>query len=241
MAEQYGITADAIKVANNLRSNNLSIGQVLKIPTSKVQSEPLATVITVPETRNTIVQDPKDANKHTVSAGETIFSIAQKYNLTAYQVRQANNITDNAISVGQKLIIPAGNAPRSVTEVARDERSNMPDTSATIKDPSLRRNANVYGLNQVEEKGIAVWISDPDLDATKMMVLHRTLPVGSVIKITNPMSNISAFVKVVGKFTENETTKDVIIVITKAVAEKLGVLDKRFFCNIMYASQDHEQ
>ena len=87
---------------------------------------------------------------------------------------------------------------------------------------------------------------DADLDATKMLVLHRNAPIGSVIKITNPMSNRSTFAKVVGKFTENESTKDVIIVMTKAVADALGALDKRFFCNITYsgpasAQQDNEQ
>jgi peptidoglycan endopeptidase LytF len=47
----------------------------------------------------------------------------------------------------------------------------------------------------VEEKGTAIWIADPDLDPTKMLVLHRTAPVGTIIKVTNPMSNRSAFAK----------------------------------------------
>jgi hypothetical protein len=39
---------------------------------------------------------------------------------------------------------------------------------------------------------------------------------------------------VVGKFTENESTKDVVIVITKATADMIGALDKRFQVNIVY-------
>ncbi|MNI63762.1 hypothetical protein D3C73_1191620 [compost metagenome] len=106
-----------------------------------------------------------------------------------------------------------------------------------VKDPKLRRDPSVYGLSQIEEKGTAVWIADQDLDGTKMLVLHRTAPVGRVIKITNPMTNRTTFAKVVGKFTENESTKDVIIVMTKAVADSLGALDKRFFCNLTYSAQ----
>lgn len=53
------------------------------------------------------------------------------------------------------------------------------------------------------------------------------------------MTNRSAFAKVVGKFTENETTKDVIIVMTKAVAESVGALDKRFYCNLMYGAPEN--
>jgi len=74
-----------------------------------------------------------------------------------------------------------------------------------------------------------------------MLVLHRTAPIGTVMKITNPMSNRSTFAKVVGTFTENESTKDVVVVMTHAVAEALGALDKRFYCNITYSGQDNNE
>ena len=73
-----------------------------------------------------------------------------------------------------------------------------------------------------------------------MLILHRTAPVGTVIKITNPMTSRSTFGKVVGKFTENETTKDVIIVMTKAVADAIGALDKRFACTLSYGAIDND-
>jgi hypothetical protein len=67
-------------------------------------------------------------------------------------------------------------------------------------------------------------------------VLHRTAPLGTVLKITNPMTNRTTFAKVVGRFNDNESTKDVLIVMTKNVADALGGLDKRFFVNISYGS-----
>jgi hypothetical protein len=122
------------------------------------------------------------------------------------------------------------------------ETTEVEDASTqTMKDPALRQPASKYGLVRFDEKGTAVWIADEDLDSTKMLVLHRTAPVGTIIRVTNPMTNRSAFAKVVGKFTENETTKDVIIVITKAVADAVGALDKRFFCNLNYGALDNEQ
>ncbi len=117
---------------------------------------------------------------------------------------------------------------------------SKPDT-ITLKDPSLKYPPSKYGLNQIDEKGTALAITDPDLDPNKMLVLHRTAPIGTVIKITNPMSNRSTFAKVVGKFSENESTKDAIIVMTKAVADALGALDKRFFCNLTYSGQDTDE
>lgn len=227
IATEYNTTVEAIKLANNLSSNNLRIGQILKIP-GRFDTAPTTTEV-------------EATGNHTVKAGETIFNIAQRYSLTAFQVREANNLTDNNIAIGQILKIPGNGAVRSIQEVANSTVTQFPDTVETIQDPTMRREPGVYGLNQVEEKGTAVWIDDPDLDSTKMLVLHRTLPIGTVIMVKNPMGNISTFAKVVGKFTENETTKDVIIVVTKAVAEKLGVHDKRFFCNITYATHENGQ
>ncbi|RDC58008.1 LysM peptidoglycan-binding domain-containing protein [Pedobacter chinensis] len=236
IAKQYGVTAYQLRKLNDLPDNSITIGQVLKVPGG------IITEVQVPKekqaeqvTKNPVL--PKEESFiHTVANGENIFTIAKKYNLTAYQIRTANNLTDNSIKVDQKLIIPKPPQPKSVNELSREEQENEPD-STMVKDPKLRRDPSVYGLSQIEEKGAAVWIADADLDGSKMLVLHRTAPVGRVIKITNPMTNRTTFAKVVGKFTENESTKDVIIVMTKAVADSLGALDKRFFCNLTYSAQ----
>jgi len=153
-----------------------------------------------------------------------------------------NNLTANELTVGQKLIIK-GEKPAAVIPVSANNNDDDEPTEGaeTLKNPALKRPAAVYGLNKIEEKGTGVWISDPDLDANKMLILHRTAPVGTIIQITNPMTNRSTFAKVVGKFTENETTKDVIIVMTKAVADAVGALDKRFFCNLTYGPKENEK
>ncbi len=237
IAKQYGITAYQIRTMNNLPDNAITIGQVLKVPGGIVAD------VQVPKekqaetkTKEVPVVTKDESFIHTVATGENIFSIAKKYNLTAFQIRTANKLEDNNIKVDQKLIIPRPPQPKSVNDASKEEQENEPD-STMVKDPKLRRDPSVYGLSQIEEKGTAVWIADQDLDGTKMLVLHRTAPVGRVIKITNPMTNRTTFAKVVGKFTENESTKDVIIVMTKAVADSLGALDKRFFCNLTYSAQ----
>lgn len=257
IAKQYGVTVEEIKTLNSLSSNNLQIGQTLKIPaksggaelnnnsvaapveTKAPEQKPKENRVTVPVT-NTAKTEP--TFEHVVANGETIYSIAQKYQLTTYQIKTANNLTSNDLVVGQKLIIK-GEKPSPVVAntTATDDNSDDSEGSNTLKNPSLKRPAAVYGLNKIEEKGTAVWIADPDLDPNKMLILHRTAPVGTIIQITNPMTNRSTFAKVVGKFTENETTKDVIIVMTKAVADAVGALDKRFFCNLTYGPKDNEK
>jgi len=274
LAEKYGTTVNEIKKVNNLRTINLKIGQLLKIPATKTPEEtptesvdpekintppvenapkdPVAIVTkkdstkfsqkataTKPDTSNpdSTKQDEGPLLVHTVASNETMYSIATRYKLTMDQLKAKNNLTDNSLSVGQRLLI------RGQYPVVSDN-SKLPanaDTLNSIKEPSLKYAASRYGLNQIDEKGTAAWITDSDLDPGKMLVLHRTAPIGTVMKITNPMTNRSAFAKVVGKFTENESTKDVIIVMTKAVADALGALDKRFYCNLTYGGQENEQ
>ncbi|WP_342331888.1 LysM peptidoglycan-binding domain-containing protein [Pedobacter sp. FW305-3-2-15-E-R2A2] len=290
LAEKYGTTVNEIKRVNNLRSINLQIGQLLKIPaknaveeqpaetasTTKPNTPPVAAQQTPPieikkkedvlvpifpkkqpanVTQNTANQtnpvqntptttSPSSASEellvHTVASNETIYSIATTYRMTMDQLKAKNGLTNNSLNVGQKLLIRGQYPPKPVPS-AHNEVENPTDTLNSIKNPSLRLPASRYGLNQMDEKGTGIWIADPDLDPSKMLVLHRTAPIGTVMKITNPMSNRSTFAKVVGKFTENESTKDVIIVMTKAVADALGALDKRFFCNLTYGGQDNEQ
>ncbi len=50
------------------------------------------------------------------------------------------------------------------------------------------------------------------------------------------MNGKSTFAKVVAVFTDNESTKDVIVVMTKNVAESIGAIDKRFHVNISYGT-----
>ncbi|SHF46120.1 LysM peptidoglycan-binding domain-containing protein [Pedobacter caeni] len=292
LAEKYGTTVNEIKRVNNLRTINLQIGQLLKIPATKSAEEqptetasntkPNTTPVTSQQSPVTAQQTPVIENRkkeevlvpifpkkqpattttpatqtqtppattsapsneellvHTVASNETIYSIATTYRMTMDQLKTKNGLINNSLTVGQKLLIRGQYPPKPLPN-AHNEVEGTVDTLNSIKNPSLRLPASRYGLNQMDEKGTGIWIADPDLDPSKMLVLHRSAPIGTVMKITNPMSNRSTFAKVVGKFTENESTKDVIIVMTKAVADALGALDKRFFCNLTYGGQDNEQ
>ncbi len=85
IARTYGTTVDKLKDINNLTSNNLSIGQVLKLPsggTNKV---------------NVV---------YMVKKGDTLYSIAREYGTTVDALKKLNNITSNTLSIGQKLLLP---------------------------------------------------------------------------------------------------------------------------------------
>jgi LysM repeat protein len=188
--------------------------------------------------------------QYKVSAGETLYGISKRFNSTVDDITKLNNLTSTNLQPGQILLVPSGqaatttaarpaaaaNAPAAMTPAKRD---TTPTTSVVVvnKDSASRHaNGNRFGLFEKNENGIATWVDDPGLDPNKKLVLHRTAPIGTVIKITNPMTNRTTFAKVVGTFTDTEATKDVIIVMTKNVADALGALDKRFHVDISYGS-----
>jgi len=189
--------------------------------------------------------DNTPPTQYKVSAGETLYAISKRFNTTVDNITQLNNLTSTTLTPGQILLVKSGQpAPpatpqqpvkRNVTEIVKRDSTVF----ASVIDSSNGEhhlNANRYGLYEKNENGVATWLDDPGLDSNKKLVLHRSAPIGTVIKITNPMTNRTTFAKVVGRFTDNEVTKDVIIVMTKNVADSLGALDKRFHVNISYGS-----
>jgi len=46
-----------------------------------------------------------EAGFYEIQKGDTFYSVSKKFNLTVEELKQKNNITDNALSIGQKLIV----------------------------------------------------------------------------------------------------------------------------------------
>jgi len=174
-----------------------------------------------------------------VGAGETLYSIAKRFGTTVDDITAINGLTSTTLTPGQILKVRTG-APAQQPVIAPADQVAKKDATSVVaaadSSNANKFNANKFGLYEKDEKGVATWMDDADLDASKKLVLHRTAPIGTVIKITNPMTNLTTYAKVVGRFTDNESTKDVIIVVTKNVADSLGALDKRFHVNISYGS-----
>ncbi len=83
LANKYNITVDEIKKLNDLEGDNLSVGQLLNVPSG------LST-----------------ANTYIVSSGDTLYSLAKRFDTTPNKIKELNNLTGNLLSIGQKLFIP---------------------------------------------------------------------------------------------------------------------------------------
>ena len=79
IANMYGTAVDNLKALNNLKNNNLSIGQNLIVPS-----------------KNKI---------YIVQKGDSLWSIARKYGTTVDSIKRNNNLSTNVLQIGQKLKI----------------------------------------------------------------------------------------------------------------------------------------
>ena len=87
IARANGLTVDELKSLNNLSSNVLHVGDTLLISSADSTG------------------DDGNDNYYVVDSGDTLWSIARKYNLSVNELKALNNLSGNALSVGQRLIV----------------------------------------------------------------------------------------------------------------------------------------
>ena len=111
-----------LKQFNNLTTNNLNVGQVLKIPSTKL------------------------TDTYIVQKGDSLYSISKKYNTTPTILKQLNNLTTDLLSIGQILLIPSGEIIETDTTNKRTYTVKSGDTLYSI---ARENNTTVDELRQI--------------------------------------------------------------------------------------------
>ena len=86
ISKNQNIPIDTIIKLNNLTSSNLEIGQQLKLKSDSNNSS--------------------NKNQYMVQRGDTLYSLALKYNTTVDKLRKLNNLNTNTLTIGQILVLP---------------------------------------------------------------------------------------------------------------------------------------
>ncbi len=131
IAKKYNLSVNELKELNNLTSDSLSIGQKLKVK----------------ETLN------NSANTYIVEKGDTLYGIANKFNVTVDELKKANNLSNNTLSIGQVLTIPSDNNQNTIIYTVQkgDTLYSLARTYKTTVDEIKRLNnltSNNLSLNQ---------------------------------------------------------------------------------------------
>ncbi|MEK3710923.1 LysM peptidoglycan-binding domain-containing protein [Bacillus sp. FSL K6-1005] len=98
IANKYNLTVQQIRNSNNLKSDVLYVGQVLKLT-----GQSSSGTSTSPSSSNS--SSGTTTTTYTVKSGDSLWVIAQKFNVTAQQIREKNNLKTDVLQIGQKLTI----------------------------------------------------------------------------------------------------------------------------------------
>jgi LysM repeat protein len=160
LSRRYGASVDDIKKANaEVNLNQLKIGQVLRVPS--------------PE--KTVNANKPSSATHIVITGETLYSIAKKYNVSVDEMKKLNPNAANGLSIGDELLIPGkpveqtikrGDTPVSTTTTTPSNTSHTVASGETLYSISRKYNISVDDLKS--------W--NPETSAG--------LKVGQVLKLT---------------------------------------------------------
>jgi membrane-bound lytic murein transglycosylase D len=109
IAGHYQVTVEAIRAANNMDSNHLSVGQNLLIPVS-ANKVALAAVQPPAYIRSATAAPASNGERvkiiHRVRSGENLWTIARKYHVYINQLREWNLLEEgDTLKLGQRLSI----------------------------------------------------------------------------------------------------------------------------------------
>ncbi len=236
ISKQYDLPLDSLKAMNQLTTNQIGLGDTLMLRREKPQE-------IVPTSG-----PPIDSGRyHIVQPSETLFGIARQYEVSLDELMEWNEMQDYNLSIGQKLLVGKSDtttvesdAPGILVDLPDLEEDESPlDTTYVKTDNSLFKTKTIEedGEEWIVEQGFAMRIEDTDF-TTKLLALHKTAPMGSLVRVTNRMTNKEVEVRVVGELPETGLNRNVLLRLSTAAYKELGALDQKIPVTSSYPKEN---
>ena len=145
ISNQFGVSVTELASLNKIDANTLKVGQVLKIPIN-------------------YGNNPDTMFMYTVKKGDSLYSIAKKYNTTVEEIMNLNYLTNTNLSIGQIIRIPE--------TYTKEEEMYMPNYTNYI----VKKGDSLYSIAKKYNVSIDEIIKDNALENTN-------LKIGQVLKI----------------------------------------------------------
>lgn len=114
------------------------------------------------------------------------------------------------------------------------DKKNYPAVNVPSEVSTITKSPSGKIIKQVNETGVATWIMDGEISKNNYYALHRSAPIGTIIKVVNRMNGKYVFVKVVGLLPDTGDNDHLIIKISQVASNKINVLDSRFQAELSY-------
>lgn len=119
ISRKYNISIDELCKANNFTKDSLiKIGQKIKIPIKDV---------TLHKKQENIMFVPEKTDTYTVKSGDTLYSIAKKFDISVDTLKILNQMSGSIIKVGQKI-----NVPQKVEDIKITKEDKTNNQSSTV-------------------------------------------------------------------------------------------------------------
>lgn len=127
IASKYGTSVNSLKNYNNLTTNVLSIGQKLNIPATSEQTS-------------------SNYLDYVVKKGDSLYSIASKYNTSVSDIMKINNLNTSLLNIGMVLKIPVKSSEITYIVQSGDNLYSIARKYNTTID-SIKNKNNLAGNN----------------------------------------------------------------------------------------------
>ena len=88
-----------------------------------------------------------------------------------------------------------------------------------------------HGYKIADNKGAANYLAD-NTSGNPYLALYNDAQVGSVIKVTNLMNKKAVFVKVVGRVSRMDSSREIVLKLSQKTADQLGAKDDKFLVEV---------
>lgn len=116
LARKYGLSVEQLKAYNNLSSDSISIGQILRFPTSEQTKTDLSFSKDISDKeieRQEHIEIRQNPDYNVVS-GDNLSKIAQKFNVEVSSIKLLNGLEKDNLKLNQTLKIPQSRIPKNI-------------------------------------------------------------------------------------------------------------------------------
>lgn len=155
IAGRYNLTVNDLMRQNKLRQDSVPVGKILKISPKGGFDAKIETVAAT-GTGKKAGADTGKVVTHRVRRGDSLWTLAERYNTTARKIQEFNRISARELTIGKKIKIPSGTtaekkeAPRKIYKVKNGDSAAIiaKKHNISLKDllalNNLKRNSRIY-------------------------------------------------------------------------------------------------
>ncbi len=132
IAKKHGVTPQALRNANHLKSDTLKVRQVLVIPGHKGKIKKAS------KERKKL---PADREIYVVKKGDTVYSVAEDAGISVKALRKMNRLSSKRLKRGQRIVVPKRETLNEVDELGDADDAASVETAANDEDKEANARA----------------------------------------------------------------------------------------------------